>query len=93
MQLNNWEAKRQAREKLELEAEARLKARGHRDPRGRPIAEWLEPGMYDEMKRYDTLLAKEVIALMRKGSNPEKPDNSYDKQPFKQDYVRQPYKD
>lgn len=92
MQLTDWEAKREAREKLELEAESRLKARGHRDPRLK--SSWLDAGWYEEVKRYDTLLAKEIIELMRKeSSHPEKPDNSYDKQPFKQDYVRQPYKD
>lgn len=92
MQLNDWEAKRQAREKLELEAESRLKARGHRDPRSK--SNWLDAGWYDEVKRYDTLLAKEIIALMRKESaQSEKATTTYDKQPFKQDYVRQPYKD
>lgn len=72
---SDWEKRTQEFRKAEATAMSRLHARGTRDPReGVAI---LTAEMYEEMKRYDALLAAEIVSILAKpaASVPEIPDN------------------
>jgi hypothetical protein len=60
--------------KADREARKRLNAKGTRDPRERYNP--LRPEHYDEIRRYDSLVAAEVVKILNEGSIPALPDNS-----------------
>jgi len=63
---SDWEKRTQEFRKAEDKAMSRLHARGTRDPReGVKI---LTAEMYEEIKRYDALLAGEIVSILAKPS-------------------------
>lgn len=73
---SDWEKRTQEFRKAEAKAMSRLHARGTRDPReGVKI---LTAEMYEEIKRYDALLAGEIVSILAKPavSIPVFPDDS-----------------
>lgn len=72
MQTSDWQKQKEEFEKADAAGAARLAARGIHNPRHGVTS--LTAELYPEMKRYDELLAGEIIEILRKPSaNPQDP--------------------
>lgn len=76
MDVNDWQIAKEEFEKADAEAALRLKQKGIHNPRLKYLR-WTAEN-YDEMKKYDQMLANEIVKIMKKpnSSYPENPDNS-----------------